>query len=207
MTAPRHTGPATTPVHGTDLVAPVAPSRIARILKHARGHPWPGNEPLSCPGHLLDSRAVTEPGRWVRILVSLDYGYHASGWFANSDYERCLHLSVSHPRPDAPRMVIPAGKGNATAPTPGMALETPSDAEVRAWGRVFFREHAPLAWFEPAAGTLDPYRLPNIVHLRLYLDAHDRPFLPTGEVYHLRPWADGSSPAKITHGRAGADVR
>jgi hypothetical protein len=34
-----------------------------------------------------------------------------------------------------------------------------------------------------------------------------QPFIPEGEPYTLRPWADGSSPAKITEGRAGADVR
>ena len=90
----------------------------------------------------------------------------------------------------------------------GMDLETPSDDEVRAWGLVFYGpEHAPKAWFEPAASIFDPYRMPNVVHLRLFLDKGGRPFIPRGEVYKLRPFTDGSSPKKITEGRAGADVR
>lgn len=206
---------ATSPVPGRDdLACPVPRSVIKAMLAHARAHPWPGNEPLGCPRHLLDTTAITERGRLTRILCSLDVGYHASGWFANSDYESCLHLSFSHPRPQIPRAyrARPEIGVHADPETPGyrtgMDLETPTDDEVRAWGLVFFGpEHAPKAWFEPAVGTLDPHRMPNVVHLRLFLDKGGRPILPHGEVYSLRPWADGSSPKKITEGRAGADVR
>jgi hypothetical protein len=31
--------------------------------------------------------------------------------------------------------------------------------------------------------------------------------VPEGEPYSIRPWADGSSPRKVTEGRLGADVR
>lgn len=193
------------PVWGRDdLTCPESVLTIRRLREHAIQHPWRGDTTLTCPRHMLATTAITEPGRPVRLLYSLDYGYHASGWFANSDYERCLHLSLSHPRPDRASLYAPRDVGYAI---PGIGVETPSDDEVRAWGRVMWHEHAVKAWFEPAAGVFDPHRLPGVVHLRLYLDQRGEPMIPTGEVYTLRPFADGTSPAKITEGRAGADVR
>jgi hypothetical protein len=186
----------------------VSRGTVRATVKHAHAHPWPGNEPLRCPAHYLDTTAITEPGRPVRVLLSLDYGYHNSGWFANSDYESCLHLSVSYPRRDVPRAYRARPDLGQPVPYVGMDLETPTDDEVRAWGLVFYgTEHAPKAWFEPAASPLDPHRMPNVVHLRLFLDKEGRPFIPRGEPYTIRPFADGSSPKKITEGRLGADVR
>lgn len=188
------------PVPGRDdLTCPLSRAVIKAVKRHAREHPWPGNRPLDCPAHFLATTAITEPGRPIRLLYSYDVGYHASGWFANADWEENLHLSFSHPRPDRRRVY-----GNRV----GIGSETVSDDEVRAWGLVFWGpQHAPKAWFEPAASLFDPHRLPNVVHLRLFLDRSGRPFIPKGEPYHIRPWADGSSPAKITEGRLGADVR
>lgn len=186
-----------------DLVCPASLSRINEMIRHAWDHPWMGNEPLLCRLHCLDIDAITEPGRLTRIMFSLDHGYHASGWFANSDFERCLHLSVSHPRPDRKRLMR-AHDGTFQM---GMDLEEPTHAEVVAWGRVFFRAHAQLSLMEPAVGPNDPYRSPGVVHLRLWVDQRGYPFKPQGEVYHLKPFPDGSSPAKITEGRLGADVK
>jgi hypothetical protein len=191
-----------------DLRCPVPRHVIRAMLAHARAHPWPGNRPLDCPRHFLDTTAITEPGRKTRVLLSLDVGYHNSGWFANSDYESCLHLSVSYPRPEVPKAYRARPELGQPDDYVGMDLETPADDEVRAWGLVFYGpEHAPKAWFEPAASVFDPYRMPNVVHLRLFLDKGGRPFIPRGEPYKIRPWADGSSPKKITEGRLGADVR
>jgi hypothetical protein len=197
------------PVPGReDLTCPLPRWRTDVVLRHAREHPWPGNVPLDCPYHRLDTTAITEPGRKVRLLLSLDVGYHNSGWFANSDYESCLHLSVSYPRPDVRRAYRARPDLGVPHAYTGMDLETPADDEVRAWGLVFYGpEHAPKAWFEPAASVFDPYRMPNVVHLRLFLDKGGRAFTPKGEPYHIRPWADGSSPRKVTEGRLGADVR
>jgi len=185
---------------------PVPRQQIRRLRRVAYAHPRPGDQPLLDPRHKLDTTARTEPGRLTRIIFSLDVGYHVSGWFANSDYECCLHLSVSHPVPDQLEVV------RAPAPLPEgqmrrMRLEAPTEAEVRVWGRLFFRDHDRLCWYEPPVGPLDPYRSPGVAHLRLFLDRANRPIMPRGEVYHLRPWDDGSSPAKITEGRAGGDVR
>jgi hypothetical protein len=197
------------PVPGReDLTCPLPRWRVEATLRHAKAHPWPGNVPLDCPHHKLDTTAITEPGRFARLLLSVDVGYHNSGWFANSDYESCLHLSVSYPRPDVSRAYRARPELGRPLGWTGMDLETPADDEVRAWGLVFFGpEHAPKAWFEPAASVFDPYRMPNVVHLRLFLDKQGRPFIPEGEPYTIRPWADGSSPRKITEGRLGADVR
>jgi hypothetical protein len=176
------------------------------MIRHAKGNPWRGDRTIIDDRHQLCTTAITEPGRPLRLLFTLDYGYHQSGWFANSDYERCYHLSLSHPRFDLTVVrTLPADMGSGQYA--GVGIETPSDEEARAWGQVFFREHATKAWFEPAVGLNDPYRAPGVVHLRLFLDQAGRPLLPHGEVYDLRPFADGSSPPKILDGRAGADVR
>lgn len=205
MTTPNPATPA--PVWGRDdLTCPLTDRAVRQLLRHAYDHPWPGNTPLTCPGHRADTTAILDPGRPTRLLLSLDTHYHRSGWFANSDYEQCLHLSISHPRPDRLK-VYPAGLGNLDAPRVGGDIEAPTDDEVRAWGRVFFRHRAPMTWLEPPVGPLDPYRAPGVAHLRLYLDQAGQPMVPRGEVYHLRPFADGSSPAKVTDGRLGADVR
>lgn len=203
------TTPFTSPVPGReDLTCPLPLGVIRATLRHVRAHPWPGNVPLDCPAHTLDTTAITEPGRKCRVLISVDVGYHNSGWFANSDYESCLHLSVSYPRPEIPRAYRARPELGMHNDYTGMDLETPADEEVRAWGLVFYgTEHAPKAWFEPAASVFDPHRMPNVVHLRLFLDKAGRPFIPKGEPYNIRPWADGSSPKKITEGRLGADVK
>ena len=201
--------PFTSPVPGRDdLTCPLPASLIQMTLRHARAHPWRGNEPLTCPMHRLDTTTITEPGRLARVLVSQDFGYHDSGWFANSDYESCLHISVSYPRPEVPKACLARPELGQHRDYVGMDLETPGDDEVRAWGLVFFgTEHAPKSWFEPAASVFDPYRMPNVVHLRLFLNQAGHPFIPRGEPYTIRPFADGSSPPKITEGRLGADVR
>ena len=191
-----------------DLTCPLSRALIKAAVKHARVHPWPGNVPLDCPHHRLDTTAITEPGRLVRLLISLDVGYHNSGWFANSDYESCLHLSVSYPRPAVSQWYRPRPELGEPRGWLGTGLETPADDEVRAWGLVFFGPvHAPKAWFEPAASVFDPHRMPDVVHLRLFLDKGGRVIVPEGEPYSIRPWADGSSPRKVTEGRLGADVR
>lgn len=114
-------------------------------------------------------------------------------------------MSVSHPDPAGrERRVVPPALGGGTILGP--KVETPTDAEVRAWARACYGAEACWAWLEPAASALDPYRMPNIVHLRLYYDAQMRPFMPAGEVSTLKP-LEGLSPPKITEGAAGGDAR
>lgn len=187
-----------------DLTCPLSRAAVARWLRFAMANPWRGDQPIADRRHTVDTTAILEPGRITRVMLSLDVGAHASGWLANSDYERCLHLSLSHPRIER-RRFYPANE--VAGAHLGYDLDVPSDDEARAWGRVVFRQNAPKAWFEPAVGVGDAYRSPGVVHLRLYLDQADRPMVPRGEVYSLRPFADGTSPPKILEGRAGADVK
>lgn len=138
-------------------------------MRHARTHPWDGRSVPDKRTQLLVS-ALREPGRWTRLTLTFDHGYHASGWWKNEQYDRCWHLSISHPTE--------------------LAIETPDEAEVYEWARLLWRDDARKAWVEGAASTLDPYRLPNVVHARLFVDEHDQPIIPEGEVYTpLRPWS------------------
>lgn len=188
-----------------DLTCPISRQVYRRLLREAYAHPHDGRQILD-RRHMVDTTAITEPGRLTRVFFTFDIGHHGCGWWINSDYDTCLHISVCHPLPGRTRVYhLPEDMGGGSFV--GMDMEAPSDDEVRAWGRVFFREDAPKAWFEPAASTLDPHRLPYVTHLRLFLDKSGKPILPRGEVYNLRPFEDGSSPSKVTDGRAGADVR
>ena len=157
------------------------------------------NQPLA-----FDTEALTEPGRALSLVVSFDVGAHMCGWWANADYDRCFHLSVTHPGVGTERVQLPEAQGGGFVRR--RKLETPTDAEVwavavAAWGEA----NARLTWTEPACAPGDPYRLPNVVHVRLFVDERMRPFMPLGEVYTLKPTVQ--SPPKIIDGRLGADVR
>lgn len=157
------------------------------------------NRPL-----VFDCEALTEPGRPVSLVLSYDVGHHACGWWANADYDRCYHLSITHPASGTERVKAPAVQGGGWVYR--RKLETPTDAEVWAWAvEAWGEQNARLTWTEPACAPGDPYRLPNVVHVRLFVDEHGQPFMPLGEVYTLRPTRQ--SPAKIIDGRLGADVR
>jgi hypothetical protein len=184
---------------------PVDEQVIRTMVRRAFNNPWKGNQPLLDKRHVLDTTAILEPGRPTRILCTFDYNYHGSGWFKNSEFEQCLHVSVSHPHWDRSRVHVDktgqlgAGAGARYA---GYDLETPTEEECWEWGKAFFGEHAPKAWIEPAASVLDLYRSPNIVHLRLYYDEHLEPFMPTAEPYAVvKPWSE-----KVL-GSIGGDVR
>ena len=192
----------------SDPTCPLPASYRLRLLRNAEREPWSGQ--TSIPSRQkVQTTAITEPGRPTFVCVTFDVGYHNSGWWANADYNRCWHISISH-----------TGDGYAAAarrlptrlievgPDGGLRrkVEAPEDRETRAWARAFFGADARLGWMEPPASTLDPYRLPGVAHYRLF--AHPEtgvPFLPDGEVYHLRPYS--GSPAKILDGRLGGDVR
>jgi hypothetical protein len=152
----------------------------------------------------FQKHAQTDRDGQVSLVLSFDEGYHQSGWWANADYERCFHLSVAMLSEGEERVTMPEQYGGGWMLR--RKMETPSDAEVWAWAvLVFGAEHARMTWTEPAAPPGDKYRLPNVVHVRLFLDENLVPFMPLGEVYHLKPTAE--SPAKILDGRMGADVR
>lgn len=171
---------------GPDLAREQRRRALERLLQSAYRHPWTGQDVVHAR-HALDTDAILEPGRKTRLLLTLDIGYHASGWWKNSDYHRCLHLSVSHPILLERRVV---------------GRDVASEHEVRAWARAIFGEHVKWSWFEPPADPLDVdvlagRRETGVWHARLFLDRTNRPILPEGEVYDLKPWVDGSSPEKV----------
>lgn len=151
------------------------------LRKRALRSPWTGQQLVSRQ-HVWDTDALTEPGRPTRVMLTWDKGHHSSGWWRNSDYEFCFHLSVSHPTQLMGADLRP---------------EAPSDAEVRAWARAAFGEHVTKTWTEPPASALDPYRMSGVAHVRLFTDAEGHPIQPEGEVYDLKPWSDGTSPEKV----------
>ena len=155
-----------------------AKALVARLFSEASRCPANHGQEMLCNTHSAQRRSLTED-RPVRLALTFDQGTHASGWWRNSEYDRCWHLSLSWPRPAGPP-------------------EAPADREVRAWARAFFGRDVAKTWTEPSASPLDIHgRLPGVVHVRLFLDQDNRPIQPTGEVYTLVPWRDGTSPENI----------
>ncbi len=184
-----------------DDPCPLTHRERARLLRHANANPWTGQASIPA-SHQRLTTGITDPDRPTHIIVTVDVGPHASGWWANADYDLCWHLSVSHPTGKTELVQIPGTFELARRPR----LEAPTDDEVRAWATAFFADSARLGWLEPPVGPGDRYRLPGVGHFRLFVDRETgEPILPTGEVYTLRPWA--GSPPKIIDGRLGADVR
>lgn len=174
----------TTATAQAELRAIAAARKRLVVLRHqAKRKPWAGCGPPGTPERMS---ALTEPGRPTSVMLSFDQGTHASGWWRNSEYDSCYHLSVCHP--------------TATA------IEACSDAEVRAWARAAFPHHYQWTWTERplSAGAAEQStvrcgveRVPNVAHVRLFTDQAGQPILPMGEVYDLVPWSDGTSPAKV----------
>lgn len=162
-------------------VKPTRPD-LARLLMTAMQHPWDGRA-LPIPNrHKIVADSITEPGRPTSIIVTYDHGYHASGWWKNSDFDRCLHMSLAWPAADF-RFT--------------RRVETVTYREIIAWGEAMFGEYVKWCWIEPPASVFDPNRLSNMPHIRLFLDRQNQPIKATGEVYKLKPWPDGTSPEKI----------
>lgn len=181
-----------------EVKCPLSRQVLRNWKRFVMANPWRGDKPLLDRRYFQDTTAITEPGRPLRILMSFDIGYHSSGWFANSEWEQNLHLSFSYPRTDKPSIILPTSVAGVKPHQMGTQLETVSDDEARVWGEIIYgKEDSKMAWFEAAAGVFDPYRNPNVVHLRLFHDENGQPFMPKGEPYKLKPWADGSSPEKV----------
>lgn len=99
------------------------------------------------------------------LVFTRDTGHHTSGWFKNSDYERCWHLSTS----PAPRVIW-------TPDTPDL------DRDLRdRWLRAFFGEDLRHVWGE-SPKTPHGRRI-GVWHWRLFCDARWKPIVPRGEVY------------------------
>ncbi len=53
-----------------DPACPLTRQQIRAWKRHAFKHPWPGNRLLDDPRHVVDTTAILEPGRHVRLMLS-----------------------------------------------------------------------------------------------------------------------------------------
>lgn len=152
---------------------------ILTLQACARLDPWDGRGTIS-QAHRILVRSRVDRDQVVSILYTLDRGAHASGWWRNSEYESCFHLSI---------VGMSEGKYSDIA-----------DIERRAWAIAMFGEQVSKCWNEPPASWADRYRTARASvatwHTRLFVDQQLRPIIPRGEVYTLIPFDDGSSPEK-----------
>lgn len=163
---------------------------VARQMRaFCRRHPWPGTaRTMPRCRAMRQTAAVTDAEMRTNLLLTLDVGYHASGWWRNAEYDTCWHLSLSWPTP-----------GVDDRPS----YEPMPRPEASFWARLFFGDYAKWVWHEPGGVAHDrrahqeALAYKNIEHLRLFLDRRTlRPILPTGEVYDLTRW-DPDTPAKV----------
>lgn len=158
-------------------------AQIIRLSRAALLDPHDGRRPVD-PQHRIKVRSVAEYGLHASVMLTFDRGAHASGWWRNSQYETCWHLSLVGVTRDARR-------DYAALPR----------EEIAAWALAIFGEDAAKAWNEPPAGEHDPHRTAESSrytwHTRVFVDQQGRPIVPEGEVYTLIPFDDGSSPDKI----------
>lgn len=143
--------------------------------------------------------ARTTPELVVSLLLSRDRMHHSVGWWRNAEYEYCWHMSICCW--DTKRYNREYAKPPEQRKEP--AHEEIPDAELRYWAFIIFGELVKYLWHEP--GGTDP-RLSreealdrkNMVHLRMFMNPLTmRPFIPTGEVYHLTKWIPGLTPEKV----------
>ena len=113
---------------------------------------------LSYCSHVHDAGAT--------VIFTRDYGHHACGWWKNSDYERCWHLSLAFFDPETME-------------------SAPKDLkETLDWIEVFFGAEASKLWAEP---PYSPHgRARDVWHYRLFCDPHWQPIVPRGEVYSTK---------------------
>jgi hypothetical protein len=109
-----------------------------------------------------------------RLIFTRDTGHHASGWFKNPDYERCLHLSMSSYDPQ-PAIWAP---GDPPVGTGSLDWKV-----ARLWAELFFGAALPKVWIESPKSAAGKER--DVWHWRLFCDERWQPILPRGEVYSL----------------------
>lgn len=158
-------------------------SVIDQLRNRALLHAWNGRDPIH-PRHRSIAPSLVDQDLRISLMLTLDRGAHASGWWRNSQYETCLHLST---------VALTKERSPQYAEVP--------EVERRAWVFAIFGEDAPKCWNEPPAAEHDEYRCApasrHTWHTRLFLDQQMRPIQPTGEVYTLVPFDDGTSPEKV----------
>lgn len=148
-------------------------ARIAAAKMNYDGRPSP-----AAIRHIRRCTHYHKPTQ-AMVLYTRDVGMHASGWWKNPDYDRCLHLSLSFSAADRNGI-----------------YRLPHDHKMsKRWAEAFFGDDVGLLWIE------GPFSLEgkaaDVWHYRLFCDPSWKPIKPRGEVYSLdwtpsdwKSWSD-----------------
>lgn len=97
-------------------------------------------------------------------ILTLDTGYHSSGWWKNPDYETCWHLSISF-------------FDSETANYIPFKQKTAEKIVKQVFG-----DASSLSWIEPPYSSEG--KMSDTWHYRIFIDLKTLcPLLPKGEVY------------------------
>ncbi|MHC4298779.1 MAG: hypothetical protein ACYS7Y_15990 [Planctomycetota bacterium] len=145
--------------------------RIAsRMRQKADMFPWDGR--AGSGAEILARHCHRDKKTGASIIFTLDFGYHACGWWKNPDYDRCYHLSLAS-------MGLALGKQLPQSVLSDIPDLTQKSRE--AWCKAFFAENCRLLWIEPP--HTPEGKCHETYHYRLFIDESGVPLLPRGEVY------------------------
>jgi hypothetical protein len=140
------------------------PSLVADMRLRAARMTYDGRNSPAARRYIDHCTRYHHPTRTC-LIYTRDAGMHASGWWKNPDYDRCLHLSVSF-----------------IAMEPGSFTRLPQDHKMAAkWCKIFFGEEVSKLWIEPPFS--EQGKESDVYHYRLFCDPVWRPLIPRGEVY------------------------
>lgn len=140
--------------------------------------------PTSSNMVLMDNlRRVVPQGLELRasLIFTRDDGMYDSGWWKNSEYARCEHLSLSFQELN------------------GRPIDQQHD-RARAWASAFFGENTRKLWIEPPFS--EHGKRADVYHYRLFMAPDWRtPILPRAEVYSKQFTLIGWRSWSEVHGR------
>lgn len=119
------------------------------------------------------------------LIYTRDAGHHTSGWMANPQFERCLHLSISFRAAQPDHAVDRLMSPHVLAELGATLALAPFDHRLAGvWAEQILHPFAALAWTEPAMSHWG--RQAEVRHWRIFCDEGWHPNRPVGEVYSRR---------------------
>lgn len=164
----------------------ITESVIAMIRQRSRSGVTTGNDRHPVEREYLRRCTHFHWTTGTLVMFTRDTGHHSSGWFKNSDYEHCRHLSLSFRAPYPGRHADDLGNvhriGRLMRQMNGWIELAPFNAAVAAeWVRLIHGDDARYAWHEgpfSAAG-----KEMGVQHWRVFTDPGGNAIKPRGEVY------------------------
>lgn len=161
----------------------IDPEMIARARKLSKYGTYSGFLQSAEDARYMRRCTHVDLARGLQCIFTRSSGMHSCGWWKNSDYERCEHLSISFFEPTSSLAI-------------GVPKRLPYDRQRGAQiAKEFFRENVRLLWVEPPYSETG--KLLDVYHYRLFCDPSWAPILPRGEVYNRentpaewRSWSD-----------------